>query len=101
MKFKKGDQVIVTVGKDKGKKGAVERVLPKAHAVVVAGVGVFKRHRKKRDEQHPAGIADIIKPIDSAKVALVCPKCGKVTRIGYRIIKGAKERMCKKCEQVV
>lgn len=101
MKLRKGDQIIVTVGKDKGKKGKVEKAFPKLGRVIVAGVNVFKRHRKKRDEQHPAGITDMIKPIDVAKVALICPKCGNQTRVGYRIVKDVKERICRKCEQVI
>lgn len=108
MKLKKGDQIIVTIGKDKGKKGKVEKVFPKRAAVMVAAVNVFKRHRKKRDEQHPAGITELVKPIDVAKVALICPKCGKQTRVGYRIVKdlpagrqASKERICRKCEQVI
>lgn len=101
MKLKKGDQIIVTVGKDKGKKGNVERAFPKLGKVIVAGVNIFKRHRKKRDNEHPAGITEIVKPIDVAKVALICPKCGKQTRVGYRIVKNTKERICKKCEQVL
>lgn len=101
MKLKKGDQVIVTVGKDKGKKGSIEKVFPGRGAVMVAGVNIVKRHRKKRDDQHPAGITEKIIPINVAKVALICPKCGKQTRVGYRIVKNTKERICKKCEQVI
>lgn len=101
MKLRKGDQVIVTVGKDKGKKGKVEKAFPKLGRIMVAGVNIFKRHRKKRDEQHPAGITDMMKPIDVSKVALICPKCGKPTRVGYRIVKDIKERICRKCEQVI
>ncbi len=101
MKLKKGDQVIVTVGRDKGKKGKIEKAFPKLGTVVVEGVNVYKRHRKKRDDQHPAGITELIKPINVAKVALICPKCSAQTRVGYRIVKGTKERICKKCEQVV
>lgn len=101
MKLKKGDQVIITIGKDKGKKGKIEKAFPKLGMVVVEGVNIFKRHRKKRDDQHPAGITELIKPIDVAKVALICPKCGKQTRVGYRIVKDGKERICKKCEQII
>ena len=101
MKLKKGDQIIVTLGKDKGKKGKIEKVFPKKDAVVVAGVNVFKKHRKRRDESHPGGIVEIIKPIMASKVALICPKCGKETRIGYSITKGVKVRICRKCEQPV
>ena len=101
MKLKKGDQIIVTVGKDKGKKGKVEKVFPKDGAVVVPGVNIVKKHEKKRDEQHPGGIIEFVKPITMGKIALICPKCGKPTRVGYRIIKNEKERICKKCEQVI
>lgn len=101
MKLKKGDQVIVTLGKDKGKKGKIMKAFPRLGTVVIEGVNVYKRHRKKRDEQHPAGITEIIKPIDVSKVALICPKCGKQARVGYRIVKDTKERICKKCEQVI
>ena len=55
MKLKKGDQIIVTVGKDKGKKGKVEKVFPKDATVVVPGINIVKKHEKKRDEQHPGG----------------------------------------------
>jgi large subunit ribosomal protein L24 len=101
MKIKKGDQIIVTVGKDKGKKGKVEKVFPKDFTVVVPGVNIVKKHEKKRDEQHPGGIIEVVKPITLGKIAVICPKCGKQTRLGYRIVKGNKERICRKCEQVI
>lgn len=97
MKLKKGDTVIVTIGKDKGKKGKVERVVPQTSSVVVAGVNVFKRHMKRRDEKNPGGIIDIVKAIDVAKVSLVCPSCSKPTRVGYVLSKNEKTRVCRKC----
>lgn len=99
MKLRKGDTVIVTTGKDKGRKGKVEKTFPKDGTVVVAGVNVFKRHMKKRDEKRPGGIIDITKPIDVSKVAIICPKCNQPTRVGYLVTKGEKERICRKCEQ--
>jgi len=101
MKLKKGDQIIVTVGKDKGKKGKVEKVFPQDATVVVSGVNIVKKHEKKRDEQHPGGIIEVVKPIAMGKIALLCPKCGKPTRVGYRIVKNTKERICKKCQQTL
>jgi large subunit ribosomal protein L24 len=101
MKIKKGDQIIVTVGKDKGKKGKVEKVFPKDWAVLVPGVNRVKKHEKKRDEQHPGGIIEATKPIVVSKIALLCPKCVKPTRLGYRIVKDLKERICRKCDQVI
>lgn len=101
MKIKKGDQIIVTAGKDKGKKGKVEKVFPKNCAVLVSAVNIVKKHEKKRDEKHPGGIIEVVKPISLGKIAVLCPKCGKQTRLGYRIVKNLKERICRKCEQVV
>lgn len=101
MKFKKGDQVLVTAGKDKGKKGNIEKVLSAASAVVVPGVNLYKRHVKKRSDSQPGTMVEHARPLPVANVALVCPKCGKQTRIGYLVVKGQKERICKKCEQKV
>jgi len=98
MKFKKGDEIIVTIGKDKGRKGKIEKVLPKELKVVIPGINIVKKHKKRRDEKHPGGIIEIAKPIALGKIALVCPKCGKQTRIGYLIVGKDKVRVCKKCE---
>jgi large subunit ribosomal protein L24 len=89
----------VTTGKDKGRKGKVDVVNPVAGTVTVPGVNIYKRHQKKRDEQHQGGIVEFARPLSMGKVALVCPKCGKQTRVGYVVTKGEKERICKKCEQ--
>lgn len=100
MKLKKGDEVIVTVGKDRGKRAKIERILPGKAAVVLPNVNMFKRHMKKRGDK-PGGIQSFSRPIPVSNVALICPKCTKPTRIGYRITKEAKERMCKKCGNTV
>lgn len=97
MKYKKGDTIVVTIGKDKGHKGKIDRVLPQEAKVAVAGINVFKRHMKRRDDKNPGGIIDIVKPIDVAKIALVCPSCGKPTRVGYLVAKNEKVRVCRKC----
>lgn len=99
MKIKKGDEVIVLLGKDKGKKGKVEQVLPKKNAVVVKDINVFKRHKKKQSEESKGQIVDIVKPLGVSKVALVCPHCKKPTRVGYSIVKSEKKRICKKCKE--
>ncbi len=99
MKLRKGDTVIVRIGKDRGRKGKIEKLFPKDGTVVVGGVNVFKRHMKKRDEKRPSSIIDITKPIDVSKLALVCPHCNQPSRVGYLVVKGEKERMCRKCEQ--
>ena len=101
MKLHKGDTVIVRIGKDKGKKGKVQSVLPKEGKLIVEGINVFKRHMKKKDDKHPSGIIDVTKPMTLSKVAFICPKCNKATRVGYLIVKGEKIRICKKCEQKI
>lgn len=97
MKLKKGDTVIVTIGKDKGKKGKIEEIFPKIGMAAISGVNVYKRHTKKRDEKTPGGIIEHTRPLAVAKLALICPKCGKPTRVGFVVAKGEKERVCRKC----
>jgi large subunit ribosomal protein L24 len=101
MKLKKGDEIIVMVGKDKGHKGKIEKVMPKSHTILVPGVNIFKRHTKKRDDKHPGGIISVPKALHESKVMLICPSCGKNTRIGYKNLKDEKIRICRKCEQKI
>lgn len=101
MKLKKGDQIIVTLGKDKGRKGKIEKIFPKNGKILVPGINMYKRHMKRRDEKHPGGIIDIARPMLSSKVSLFCPKCNQKTRIGYLVMKDGKERICRKCEQKI
>jgi len=92
---------MIMVGKDRGKRGKIEKVLTKDGAVLLPGLNIFKRHVKKRDEQRPGGIMEFARPVAISKVAYMCPKCDKPTRIGYRINKDSKERICKKCDNTV
>lgn len=98
MKFKKGDEIIVTIGKDKGRKGKIEKVFPTLSRVLVPGINAYKRHMKRRDDKHPGGIIEMFRPIAVGKIALVCPKCGKQTRVGYIVSAKEKYRICRKCE---
>lgn len=102
MKIKKGDTVLVTAGKDKGKKGKVEKVIEKKEKVVIAGVNVFRRHRKSQGQGRKGEIIDIVRPLNTSNIALICPKCGKQTRAGFDINKkGVKIRICKKCRKEI
>lgn len=101
MKIKKGDQVKVINGKDKGKTGSVEKVFTKTKKVLIAGVNIYKRHKKGRFQGQKSEIIDITKPLPEANVQLVCPKCHVLTRVGYRVEKGKKVRICRKCEQII
>ena len=97
MKIKKGDTVQVLSGNDKGKTGEVLEVLPKAEKIIVKGVNVRKKHVKARKQGDESGIISVECAIPASKVNVVCPKCGKATRIAYKIEDGKKVRICKKC----
>ena len=97
MFIKKGDTVKVLSGNDKGKTGEVLDVIPKTQKIVVKGVNVRKKHVKPRKQGEEGGIISVECAIHMAKVNLVCPKCGKTTRVGYVMDKDQKVRVCKKC----
>jgi large subunit ribosomal protein L24 len=99
MKIRKGDEIIVTLGKDKGKKGKVEKVFPVISKVSVSGINMYKKHAKARSGVAQAGIVDIIKPIAVSNVSLVCPKCNLPTRVSITIDGKKKLRVCKNCKQ--
>ena len=100
---RKNDNVLVTTGKDRGKKGRVLKVLPEKNRVVVEGVNVIKRHTKPNPQrQIKGGVVEREAPLHASNVQIVCPECGKATRIGRRILgDGRKVRICRKCEGVV
>ena len=97
MRIKKGDTVQVLAGNDKGKTGEVLEVIPKDSKVVVKGVNVRKKHIKPRKQGEEGGIIPVECAINISKVNVVCPKCGKSTRIEYKIEDNKKVRICKKC----
>ena len=97
MNIKKDDKVIVLSGKDKGKQGEVMVAEPKAGKVIVKGVNVATKHQKPKKQGQEGGIIKVETPIYASKVQLVCPKCGKATRVGHKITDGKKVRVCKKC----
>ncbi|MGX8698406.1 MAG: 50S ribosomal protein L24 [bacterium] len=97
MNIKTNDTVLVLTGKDKGKKGKVMSADPQAGKVMVEGVNVASRHQKARTQTEESGIIKKETPIYVSKVQLVCPKCGKGTRVGHKFVDGKKVRVCKKC----
>ena len=99
--IKKGDTVVVLSGEDKGKKGKVLSVMPKEGKVIVEGINVAVKHKKPRKQGDPAGIINQEVAMNACKVMHVCNKCGKPTRIGYKLLAdGKKARICKKCQEV-
>ncbi|HNQ31085.1 MAG TPA: 50S ribosomal protein L24 [Candidatus Woesebacteria bacterium] len=101
MKIRKGDTVLVIAGKDVGKKGKVESVNDKNQTVRVPDVNMYKRHVRKSEQFPQGGIIDIARALHVSKVALVCPVCGKQTRIGFEMTKDHKQRICRKCKKVI
>lgn len=95
-KFKKGDLVYVVKGKDKGKKGAIMRVLPDSHQVVVEGINILKKHVRPSKKNLQGGIIDVNHPVRTANIRLVCPETEKMSRVGFKITRGGqKERIAK------
>src|SRR3990167_7787600 len=101
MKIKKGDKVKMTVGKDKGKDGVVEKVYKNSNKVIVTGMNLYKRHVKKNEKMPQGGIIDLPRAMNVSKLTLICPKCNKITRVGIKIEKNKKYRICKKCESKI
>ncbi len=106
MHVKSKDTVIVISGKDKGKKGKISAAFPKLNRVTVEGVNVVTKHQKARNQMQPGGIIHKEMPIDASNVMLVCPKCGKATRVSHKVTREQNDdgkmqrkmvRVCKKC----
>jgi large subunit ribosomal protein L24 len=98
MKIKKNDNVSVIAGKDRGKTGIVERVFPAADKVVVTGIAVYKKSVKPTRSAPKGGIIEVNAKIPASNVAIICPSCSKITKIGYSISGDKKIRICKKCK---
>jgi len=102
MKIRKNDTVIVTAGKDRGKKGKVRRVFPNEDRVVVEGLNMIKRHSRARRATRQAGIIELEAPLHVSNVMLLCDKCGKPTRVSFRFLTdGKRVRICNSCREVI
>jgi large subunit ribosomal protein L24 len=100
MKIRRGDEVLVLVGKNRGKRGKVLRSLPRENRVVVEGVNIVKRHTKPQGALAPAGIIEREAPIHISNVMLICTKCQQPTRVGFQSLEGKGNiRVCKRCHK--
>ena len=101
--IRRNDNVVVVTGKDRGKRGRVLKVLPEKNRLVVEGVNFIKRHtRPNPQRQIKGGVVEREASLHASNVQLVCPECGKPTRVGRKILgDGRKVRICRKCEGVV
>lgn len=101
MKIKKGDTVQILSGNDKGKTGEVLETIPKTSRIIVKGINIRKKHIKPKKQGEEGGIVPVECSIHSSKANVVCPKCGKATRIAMKVEDGKKVRVCKKCGAII
>ncbi|AGB40212.1 ribosomal protein L24, bacterial/organelle [Halobacteroides halobius DSM 5150] len=99
---KKGDEVRVIAGKDKGRQGEILKVIPTESRVVVEGVNIIKKHAQPTQDNPQGGIIEREAPIHSSNVMLVCQDCNEATRTGKKVLdSGEKVRYCKNCDEIV
>jgi len=102
MKIRREDNVLVIAGKDRGKKGKVRKALPGENRVIIEGINMIKKHSRARGVARQAGIIEREAPIHISNVMIICDKCNKPARIGYRILEdGSKVRICRNCKEVL
>jgi large subunit ribosomal protein L24 len=99
-KLKKEDTVQVITGKDKGKRGRVLKIVRDKDRVVVQGVNIVKKAKKRKNQNDKGGIIEIEAAIHASNLMIVCKKCGP-TRIGYKIDNNEKTRNCRKCGEAL
>lgn len=102
MRIKKNDKVKIIAGKDTGKVGKVLNIINAKGKIVVEGVNIMKKHTRPKKEGEKGQRVEIAAPIDVSNAMLICPSCGKETRVGYQIGEdGKKSRICKKCKKTI
>jgi large subunit ribosomal protein L24 len=101
MKVKKGDNILVIAGKDKGRTGKILRAFPKELKILVEGINLKKKHVRPKKQGEKGQVVSVPSPMDISNIKLICPKCGKATRVGYNVEKDSKVRICKKCKSAI
>ena len=101
MKIKSGDKVTMLAGKNKGKAGKVLQVMAKEKKVVIEGLNLLIKHQKARKTGEKGQRIQFPAAVPISKVGLVCPKCGKTARVGFKIENKIKSRVCKKCSETI
>lgn len=101
--IRKDDNVEILAGKDKGKRGTIVRVFEKngKGRVIVSGCNIVKKAMKRKSQQDAGGIAEVEAPLDISNVGIVCKKCGRPVRIGYKLDGDKKVRVCRKCGETL
>lgn len=102
MSIKKGDQVVVLSGKERGKKGKVLRILPEGNGIVIEGLNFNTVYLRPSQQNPKGGLAKVEGRLNRSKIQLVCPRCSKPTRVGYQFLSdGTKQRTCKRCHEII
>ncbi|MCX6779579.1 MAG: 50S ribosomal protein L24 [Candidatus Magasanikbacteria bacterium] len=101
MKIKTNDKVKVLKGKDRNKEGKVIQVFPQAEKLVVEGLNIMKKHLRTKKAGEKGQVIELSAPLRVANVMLVCPKCGKATRVSYKKDGEDKKRVCSKCKEFI
>jgi large subunit ribosomal protein L24 len=101
MKIKKEDTVLIISGKDRGRKGKVLDVFPKSNTLVIEGINIRKKHVRPKKSGEKGQIVEMPGPMSTSNVKLICVKCKKATRVGYKIDGKKKYRICKKCQEQI
>ena len=97
MRIKKGDNILVIAGKDRGRKGKVVRALPQEAKIVVEGINMRTKHLRAKRAGQKGQMVQMPSPFDVSNVKIVCEKCQKATRVGYKVEGNTKTSICKKC----
>jgi large subunit ribosomal protein L24 len=101
-KIRRGDDVMVMAGRERGKRGRVQRILRKEGRLVIEGVNMAVRHIRPRPGVQQAGRIDLEAPLSASNVRVVCPHCNKAVRVGFSVLEdGKKVRICKKCHEAI
>ena len=102
MKMRKNDTVLVIAGKDRGKQGKVRFAHPKDDKMIVEGINMIKRHSRAKGAARQAGIIELEAPLHISNLMLICTKCSKPTRIGFRVLDdGKRARFCRVCQEII
>jgi len=101
IKIKKGDEVIMLNGKDKGKKGKVLKIVRKSNRVVVDGLNLVKKNLKPKKQGEKGEVITMPRAVDISNVAIFCPRCNKGVRVGFRLSGEQKMRICRKCQETI
>lgn len=102
MKLKKNDKIKIISGKDKGKTGKIIQVFPKLNKIVVEGLNIRIKHMRPKKQGEKGQKIEFSAPLNASKAVFSCPKCGRVSRIGYKFLENKdKVRICKKCNEII